>query len=105
MEINRRRRNKTQNNTNKIQARIKKYNANENTTHRLETAMQVYELMGVTTEMERNLPGPTIITNRVDTVFKVVFVSIIITITRKIYIDNDCLQGSYIVMIVMINMF
>ena len=67
--------------------------------------MQVYELMGVTTEMERNLPGPTIITNRVDTVFKVVFVSIIITITRKIYIDNDCLQGSYIVMIVMINMF
>ena len=104
MEINRRRK-KTQNNTNKIQARIKKYNANENTTHRLETAMQVYELMGVTTEMERNLPGPTIITNRVDTVFKVVFVSIIITITRKIYIDNDCLQGSYIVMIVMINMF
>ena len=103
MEINRRRRKKTQNNTNKIQARIKKYNANENTTHRLETAMQVYELMGVTTEMERNLPGPTIITNRVDTVFKVVFVSIIIT--RKIYIDNDCLQGSYIVMIVMINMF
>ena len=72
---------------------------------RLKTAMQVYELMGVTTEMERNLPGPTIITNRVDTVFKVVFVSIIITITRKIYIDNDCLQGSYIVMIVMINMF
>ena len=105
MEINRRRRKKTQNNTNKIQARIKKYNANENTTHRLKTAMQVYELMGVTTEMERNLPGPTIITNRVDTVFKVVFVSIIITITRKIYIDNDCLQGSYIFMIVMINMF
>ena len=105
MEINRRRRKKTQNNTKKIQARIKKYNANENTTHRLKTAMQVYELMGVTTEMERNLPGPTIITKRVDTVFKVVFVSIIITITRKIYIDNDCLQGSYIVMIVMINMF
>ena len=45
--------------------------------------------MGVTTEVERNLPGSTVVTNRVDTVFKVVtivnlIIIIIILITNLI---------------------
>ena len=41
-------------------------------TREIQTDYQIYELMGVATEVERNLPGPTIVTKRVDTVFKVV---------------------------------
>ena len=50
------------------------------------TYSQIYELMGVTTEVERNLPGSTVVTNRVDTVFKVVTIVnlIIILITNLI---------------------
>ena len=52
------------------------------------TYSQIYELMGVTTEVERNLPGSNVVTNRVDTVFKVVTIVNHIIIITIILITN-----------------
>ena len=53
-------------------------------TREIQTDYQIYELMGVATEVERNLPGPTIVTKRVDTVFKVVTIINIVTISTML---------------------